>query len=115
MPSTTRYRFGDVLLVPFPFTNQTSSKRRPATVVSADAYNQKFQDVIVMAIPSDLAQGQRLGAVTVRDWRASGLPKPSVTKPVVTSLEVGLIQKRLGHLDPQTKEDVRKALRKILG
>jgi hypothetical protein len=36
MPNTTAYSFGDVVLVPFPFTNQTASKKRPAVVVSAD-------------------------------------------------------------------------------
>jgi mRNA interferase MazF len=34
MPSTTAYKFGDVVLVPFPFTDQTATKKRPAVVVS---------------------------------------------------------------------------------
>jgi mRNA interferase MazF len=33
------YSFGDVVLVQFPFTNQTNSKRRPAVVVSKASYN----------------------------------------------------------------------------
>ena len=39
MPSTTGYRFGDLVLVPFPFTDQTGVKKRPAIVVSSDAYH----------------------------------------------------------------------------
>ncbi|WP_284681990.1 hypothetical protein [Adonisia turfae] len=27
------YKFGDVVLVPFPFTNQVTSKKRPAVIV----------------------------------------------------------------------------------
>jgi mRNA interferase MazF len=50
MPNTTAYSFGDVVLVPFPFTDQTASKKRPAVVVSADAYHQRRPDVIVMAV-----------------------------------------------------------------
>ena len=34
----TGYDFGDVILVPFPFTDQSTSKRRPGVVVSSDAY-----------------------------------------------------------------------------
>lgn len=33
------FEFGTVVLVPFPFTTQTRSKRRPAVVVSNRAYN----------------------------------------------------------------------------
>jgi hypothetical protein len=35
------YSLGDVVLVPFPFTDQTTSKKRPAVVVSAEAYHQR--------------------------------------------------------------------------
>jgi hypothetical protein len=54
MPNTTAYSFGDVVLVPFPFTDQTASKKRPAVVVSADAYHQRRPDVIVMAVEKEL-------------------------------------------------------------
>ena len=33
------FEFGDVVLVPFPFTSRAASKRRPAVVVSNRAYN----------------------------------------------------------------------------
>lgn len=46
------YSFGDVILVPFPFTDQTGSKKRPAVIVSNAAYNQQRRDVVIMAITS---------------------------------------------------------------
>jgi hypothetical protein len=30
---------GDVVLLPFPFSDQSGSKRRPALILSIDAYN----------------------------------------------------------------------------
>jgi hypothetical protein len=36
----TDYKFGDIVLVPFPFTDQTTFKKRPAVIVSSNAYNQ---------------------------------------------------------------------------
>ena len=47
MPSTTEFEFGDVLLVPFPFTDQRTTKRRPAVVVSSAVYNRDKPDLIV--------------------------------------------------------------------
>jgi mRNA interferase MazF len=35
----TTYSFGDVILVPFPFTDQSRAKQRPAVVVSSARYN----------------------------------------------------------------------------
>lgn len=41
------YEFGDVVLVPFPFTNQAASKKRPAVIVSSGGYNRAKPDVVV--------------------------------------------------------------------
>ncbi len=48
------YEFGDVVLVRFPFTNQTAFRQRPAVVVSNRVYNNAKLDVIIMAITSQL-------------------------------------------------------------
>ena len=54
MPSTTHYKRGDVVLVPFPFTDLSSAKHRPALVISADALNSMRDDVLVAAITSQV-------------------------------------------------------------
>jgi mRNA interferase MazF len=78
MPSTTAYSFGDVVLVPFPFTDQTASKKRPAVVVSANAYQQGRPDVIVMAVTSQILRpAGALGESLISDWQGAGLLKPS--------------------------------------
>ena len=48
MSPTTSFEFGDVLLVPFPFSNQTAGKQRPAVVVSSAAYNRERPDLILL-------------------------------------------------------------------
>jgi mRNA interferase MazF len=54
---TIPFEFGDVVLVPFPFTNHTASKQRPAVIVSNLAYSQAKPDVVVMAITSQFRPG----------------------------------------------------------
>jgi mRNA interferase MazF len=48
----TDYEYGDIILVPFPFTDQTTSKKRPATVASSSIYNSMRPDLVLMAITS---------------------------------------------------------------
>ena len=57
------FEFGDVVLVPFPFTNQTESKKRPAIVVSSRAYNSVKPDLVVMAVTSQLRPSPEFGEV----------------------------------------------------
>ncbi len=44
----------DIILVPFPFSDQTGQKVRPALVLSNDRFNQTSEDVIVCAITTTL-------------------------------------------------------------
>lgn len=82
MPSDVVLAFGDVVLVPFPFTDHSASKQRPAVVVSTARYNTARPDIILMAITSQLRATAAFGEVWLTDWYAAGLLKPSAVKPV---------------------------------
>ena len=116
MPTTIDCKFGDVVLVPFPFTDQTASKKRPAVVVSSDAYHRSRPDVIVMAVASQVSQGTRSSADVLLDkWKDAGLLKPSVIKPVVATIEKGLVLRKLGVLQGADIEALRSAIGRIFG
>jgi len=107
--------FGDVVLVPFPFTNQAAAKQRPAVVVSGRAYNLARPDVVVMAVTSQFRATPGLGEVWLAAWQAAGLIKPSVIKPVIATLERTLIIRRLGALSADDTAALRLAIAEILG
>ena len=111
----TGCEFGDLVLVPFPFTDQTTAKKRPAVIVSSSDYHRDRPDVIVMAVTSQPPSGSRLGEVVVAHWREAGLLKPSVIKPVPATMERGLIIRKLGRLADEELELLRGALRVVLG
>ena len=73
------YGFGDVVLVPFPFTDQSGVKKRPAVVVSSAAYNEARRDVVIMAVTSQLKSSGAFGEVIIQDWQAASLLRPSAT------------------------------------
>lgn len=108
------YRFGDVVVVPFPFTDQTATKRRPAVVVSSEAYQRERPDLILMAITSQTHPAPTVGEVAVMHWQAAGLLKPSVIKPLLTTIEAGLVIRRLGQLGADDQTALRQVLAAIL-
>src|SRR5690606_27693866 len=79
--STTRFEFGDVVLVPFPFTEQSASKKRPAVVVSGRDCCAARAVAVLMAITSQLRPSTAFGDLWLRDWEPAGLLKPSAVKP----------------------------------
>jgi mRNA-degrading endonuclease toxin of MazEF toxin-antitoxin module len=76
MPPTTGYSFGDVVLVPFPFTDQSGIKKRPAVVVNAAAYQAQRRDLVIMAITSQVRPRPAFGEFTVAEWKKAGLIDP---------------------------------------
>jgi mRNA interferase MazF len=107
--------FGAIVLVPFPFTDQTASKQRPAVIVSSRGYSVERPDLIMMAVTSQLRPAPALGEVWLRHWQAAGLLKPSVIKPIFATLEQRLVIRRLGELAAEDQDALRLAIGKILG
>jgi mRNA interferase MazF len=109
------HSFGDVVLVPFPFTDQSGTKKRPAVVVSGSAYNSGQRDLIIMAITSQVRQPFGFGEAPLNDWLAAGLIKPSMLKPVFTTIEQGLVATPLGSLSDADRRVLRETMTRIFG
>ncbi len=67
------YNFGDVLLVPFPFTDQTGTKKRPAIVINSMTYSHRHGDLILMAITSRIRKPLNFGELEIIEWQKAGL------------------------------------------
>ena len=111
----TDYEFGDILLVPFSFTDQTTTKKRPAVVVSSSAYHLERPDLILLAVTSQVRAGPGFGERMVSRWQKAGLLKPSVIKPVITTIEKNLVLRKLGRLHEEDRRALLELLQKILG
>ncbi|MGD9733946.1 MAG: type II toxin-antitoxin system PemK/MazF family toxin [Desulfamplus sp.] len=68
------YKLGDIILIPFPFTDLSSTKVRPALIISKN--NQKSQNVIVCFITSN--QRQTKNDVKIEKTPETGLKIPMV-------------------------------------
>jgi mRNA interferase MazF len=115
MADASGFKFGDVVLVPFPFTDQSGSKKRPAVVVSSAGYNAGRRDIVILAITSQVRQPLAVGEAMVTDWQAAGLIKASVLKPVFATLEQGLVLRTLGNLSAADTAALRTLLGEVIG
>ena len=107
----TIYNQGDVLLVPYPFTDQSGTKQRPAIVLSGAAYNQSHPDVILAPITSQITHSK--DEIILGNWQTAGLLKPSSVKPLLSSLETGLVRRKLGKLSASDLNQVRALFKRI--
>jgi mRNA interferase MazF len=109
------FEFGTVVLVPFPFTSQVAAKRRPAVVISKFGYGMIRGDVVVMAVTSQIHVNEALGEVSVLEWQAAGLLKPSAIKPVFATLAQSLVLRTLGALRQHDQAVLRSGIAKLIG
>jgi mRNA interferase MazF len=109
---------GDVVLVPFPFTDLTTQKQRPGLVISSKDFNDSSPDTIVLAItsqiPKDLQHSEY--PLSLDEQKKGGLPKPSVVKATkVVTLSQALIRRTLGRLPEETVDQIVRKLVSIIG
>jgi mRNA interferase MazF len=109
------YSFGDIVLVPFPFTDQSGTKKRPAVVISSQGYNTQRQDLVIMAITSQIRQPLGFAEALVVNWQTAGLLKPSLFKPVFTTIEQPLVLRTMGTLNASDLNTLRTMLTRCVG
>ncbi len=90
MPTTTDFKRGAVVLLPFPFSDQSTAKIRPA-VVANPIY--PSEDLLVVAITS-VGDALRPGEFAVQFWREAGLIHPSFAKRAVASVSQNLVKNK---------------------
>jgi len=105
------YEPGDVALVRFPFTDLSSTKKRPVVVVSPGRFSARYGDIVVLALTSSPQESELL---KLEDWREAGLLKPTWIKPVLGTLALQVLERRLGSLSTRDRARVTSVLRTMI-
>lgn len=99
MPERSALQPGDVVLVPFPYTDLSAAKQRPALVLSNAGFN-AGPDVIVCAMTSNVADSAHSVLVGPQDLESGALKVASRVKVAkVVTLERSVVRKRFGRLN----------------
>lgn len=104
----------DVVIVPFPFTDRQTSKRRPALVLSNKACAAETGNWILAMITS-AKQSSWPGDADVADLAEAGLPQPCKVRMKLFTLEHRLIIDRIGTLSDHDRRAVTASLAQAIG
>ena len=102
-----RFIKGDVVVVPFPFSDLTHSKRRPALVLA----ELDGDDVILCQITSQYVRDKYAVSIENKDFENGELKVKSNIRPNrLFTADKNIILYRIGHL---RREKIRKVINKI--
>ncbi len=106
-PSVTCDRF-DVVVVPFPFSEKSESKRRPALVISNRRFNASGNTVLAMITTNDHHPWP--GDYSITDLEETGLPSHCIVRLKLFTLDNRLILRQLGRLGDSDRKQVASSL-----
>lgn len=105
---------GEIVLIPIPFTDLSSQKRRPVIIVSNDAYNGKSTDIVVVAMTSNPVSVEYSFAITSADLKNGTLNRPSkIRVDKIYTLSQSIVVKTFGQVNSVVLERIRETLKDL--
>ena len=96
------------MLVPVPFTDLSSTRRRPVIVVSNASYHQETEDMVVVAMTSNPRQTQYSFVITDADLVAGSLNHPgTVRADKIFTLSRQIVVKIFGRVNTTVLDRIR--------
>jgi mRNA interferase MazF len=102
---------GDIVLVPVPFTDLSSTRRRPVIVVSNDAYHHSGDDMIVVAMTSNPRVSPYSFVLSNADLIAGTLNRPGTVRcDKIYTLSRNIVVKTFGRVSEAVLDEIRRIL-----
>lgn len=108
------FKQGDVVKVPFPYTDRSTRQSRPALVVSGEGIEDAHGLLWVVMITSAENRGWA-GDVAVNNLSAAGLPVPSVIRTAKIATIQASDAAKLGRVSSALYKQVAASLTRALG
>jgi len=106
---------GDIVLIPIPFTDLSSQKRRPVIVISNNDYNRKTEDVVVVAMTSNPESTDYSFSISSSDLMNGKLNRPSrVRVDKLYTMSQSIIVKTFGRVDVRILQRVQSTLQELV-
>jgi len=101
-----KYEQGEIVIVPFPFSNLQNIKQRPVLILSKDNYS---EDVITCGITSNIKDSTHSILIDNENLTQGNIPKQSRIKlNKLFTLNKKIIKKKIAKLNKITLENAKK-------
>jgi len=106
---------GDIVLIPIPFTDLSSRKRRPVIVISNNAYNRKTKDIVVVAMTSNPIVVDYSFTITSADLERGKLNRAGkVRVDKIYTLSQSIVVRTFGRVNAKTLTTIRKKMQALV-
>ncbi|HIH09413.1 MAG TPA: type II toxin-antitoxin system PemK/MazF family toxin [Candidatus Diapherotrites archaeon] len=109
------YKQAEMVLIPFPFSDLSSSKKRPALIISSDTFNNSSQDIICCLVTTNPKSDEYTVSISEADVESGKLHFDSTIKPYrLFTIDKKLVMKSLCVLKAGKLGEVILKLQKII-
>ena len=103
----TTFNQRDIVLIPFPYSNLSETKKRPVLIISNSTYHHQSNDIICCAITSQENIFEQTINIDNKDLEFGNLHYKSAIKPTkIFTIQKKKIIKRLGRLNKNKTREV---------
>ncbi len=107
------YKQFDVVVVPFPFTDSSATKKRPALIVSDAAAFNRVTKKNVMAMITTASHSPWAKDIPITDLASAGLKAKSIIRMKLFTLDDALVLKKIGQLAASDRHSTKTTLRQL--
>jgi mRNA interferase MazF len=113
--SGIKFEQGEILLISFPFSDLSTTKRRPVLVLSKKSHNDKSDDFVCCGITSNLQNKKFSIILSSSDLQHGEIPKTSRIKfNKIFTLEKRLAMRKLGQINERMLKKIQESLIDLL-
>lgn len=106
---------GDLILVPFPFSDQSGRKVRPVIVLSNNEFNGHSEDIIVTGVTSNISKDKYATKLDNKDLEEGKLITNCMAKVEnILKLDRDLIIKKIGKIKKGKIKEIIEIFHKII-
>ncbi len=105
----------DLLLVPFPFSDQKGKKVRPVVVISNDEFNQNSEDILVVAVTSNMSKDRYTSNLTNKDLEEGKLYVDCCIKlENILKIDKEIIIRKIGKIKKEKLETIKNIILELI-